>query len=312
MDPLDDSRSSIPPTASTTPTTTPKTFDAPGTEADGSAAVATVVENPTTTRIGRIGWFAKGVVYLIAGLLAALVALRSIGWAEENASDEASPTGAIKEVAQHLFGGPLLIVLALGLLVYSGWRFVAAVMPGPKEWKARATRVGYVVSAVMYASFAFTAFKLVVHSPSNTDGNDTVSSIADTVMSRAGGRVIIGGVGLVLSLVGIYRANKGRKLDVTDELSLVGIDPTRRRWLRRVGAVGEVGRGAALGLIGFFLIRSAAVYEPEQATGLDGALRRAAGHGATRLLVPLISVGFISYGLFCLSTFRRRRFEAPT
>ncbi len=292
-------------------------FDPPPTSpsvegAEGSDTAAAVVsENPTLTRIGRAGWFAKGSVYLLAGLLALLVALRSLGWAEENRSDEASPTGAIKEVSQHVFGGPLLIVLAAGLAVYAGWRLVSAVLPGPSDVKARATRIGYVVSAVIYCSFAFTAAKLVVRSPQETDGDGTVTAIVDAAMGYPGGRWAVGVVGSVIIGVGLYRAEKGRTQDVTNEMSLAGMSPRRRVWVHRLGAAGEVGRGLALGLIGYFLLTSAITFEPEQATGLDGALRRAASHGFTRALVPLVALGFVSYGVFCLATFTRRRFEAP-
>jgi hypothetical protein len=130
-------------------------------------------------------------------------------------------------------------------------------------------------------------------------------------MRHAGGRWAVGAVGAVIIAVGLYRADKGRTQDVTDEMSLVGMSARRRVWVRRLGAVGEIGRGLALGLIGYFVLMSAITYEPEQATGLDGALRRAASHGFTRALVPLVAFGFVCYGVFCLATFTRRRFEAP-
>ena len=37
-------------------------------------------EHPAITIVGRVGWFAKGLVYLVAGVLALMVALRSLGW----------------------------------------------------------------------------------------------------------------------------------------------------------------------------------------------------------------------------------------
>jgi len=270
-----------------------------------------VREHPGITLIGRIGWLAKGVVYLVAGVLAVLVTLRSLGWKPQTDSGEASPTGAIKEVAEHGFGGPVLIALALGLLVYSGWRLVSAAMPGPTEPKTIVLRIAYVVSAIMYATFAFTAFKLVTQHPSKANGNSTVSDISKSIMSHAGGRILVGLAGAVLIGAGIYRANKGRKEDVTQELDMTGFSAERHEWTRRLGAIGEIGRGVALLMIGFFLIRSATTYDPSQATGLDGALRRAAEHSWSRALVVVVAVGFVCYGVFCLATFTRRRFEAP-
>ena len=271
-----------------------------------------VQEHPGITLIGRVGWLAKGVVYLVAGVLAVLVTLRSIGWRQRaGGGGEASPTGAIKEVAQHTFGGPVLVALALGLVVYSGWRLVSAAMPGPAGAKTVVIRIAYVVSAIMYATFAFTAFKLVRQSPSTTNGNSAVTDISKSIMRNTGGRILIGLAGAVLIGAGIYRANLGRKEDVTRELDMSGLGTERREWTRRLGALGEIGRGVALLMIGFFLIRSATTYDPAEATGLDGALRRAAGHAWSRVLVAVVAVGFVCYGIFCLATFTRRRFEAP-
>jgi hypothetical protein len=90
-----------------------------------------------------------------------------------------------------------------------------------------------------------------------------------------------------------------------------GMSAERARWTRRLGAIGEVGRGVAIGLIGFFLLRAAITYDPAQATGLDGALRRLALQTWGVLLVAVVGVGFVAYGVYCLGTFSRRRLQAP-
>src|SRR3954454_18549468 len=94
-----------------------------------------VRSHPALTVIGRVGWMAKGVVYIVAGVLAFLVAARSLGWNRQTHGGEASPTGAIKAVAEHGFGGVVLVALATGLIVYSCWRLIAAAMPGPDQPK---------------------------------------------------------------------------------------------------------------------------------------------------------------------------------
>ena len=37
-------------------------------------------DHPAIVRFGRAGWFAKGVVYLVAGVLALLVAAKAVDW----------------------------------------------------------------------------------------------------------------------------------------------------------------------------------------------------------------------------------------
>ncbi|MCU1396615.1 MAG: hypothetical protein JWM34_5043 [Ilumatobacteraceae bacterium] len=289
------------------------THDSPN--AAEAATAELVAEHPALTTVGRIGWLTKGLVYLIAGVLAVVVALDAFGWDRDGSGNgsggEASPTGALKSVAQRSLGGPLLVALAVGLLTYSGWRLLAAAMPGQRSAKVVVTRIGYVISAIMYTSFAFTALKLVVSDPATTNGNTTVSDISASVMRHFGGRIAIALVGLGLGGAAISRADKGRRADVTDEMDLTGVSERRLTWIHRLGAIGEIGRGLALAMIGFFLVRSALDYDPHEATGLDGALRRASTHVWTKVMVPIVAAGFVCYGVYCLVTFTRRRFEAP-
>jgi hypothetical protein len=130
-------------------------------------------------------------------------------------------------------------------------------------------------------------------------------------MAHSGGRLAVGVVGAITIAVGLYRFMKGVKGDVTDELELSSLSPTRRRWTERLGSVGEIGRGLGIGLIGFFLVRAAVTYDAAQATGLDGALRRLAVERWGPLVVVVIGVGFAAYGLFCLATFTHRELQAP-
>src|SRR5947207_2642023 len=91
-------------------------------------------EHPAIVKLGRAGWLAKGVVYLLAGGLALLVVVRSFGWSNANtASKEASPTGAIKEVAKSRGGPLLLVVLAVGMFLYAAWRLTTALLPGSTD-----------------------------------------------------------------------------------------------------------------------------------------------------------------------------------
>ena len=44
-------------------------------------------EHPGVVKIGRAGWFAKGVVYMIAGYLALSVAAKASGWTDSSSGD---------------------------------------------------------------------------------------------------------------------------------------------------------------------------------------------------------------------------------
>ncbi len=272
-------------------------------------------EHPGFVRVGRAGWFAKGVVYVVAGILALLIASKASGWSKSATagSQEASPTGALKSIASNT-GGPLLLgLLAVGMLLYAAWRLVSAFLPGDTGAKGWIKRIGFIVSAIIYTTLAITAIGLATSKKSSgsTNGNSTVSKASGGIMQHSGGRILIGIVGVIVIAAGLYRIVKGFKNDVSDELDLGGVPAERRRWTERLGAIGEIGRGLGIGLIGYFLLRSAVTYDPNQATGLDGALRTLVAKSGGVIIVLAVGAGFVAYGLFCLLTFTHRRLEAP-
>jgi hypothetical protein len=271
-------------------------------------------EHPGVVKIGRAGWCAKGVVYLIAGFLALSVAAKASAWSDTTSvtgNQEASPTGAIKTVAGSPGGTVLLWLLAIGMLLYAAWRVVSALLPGGTDAKALVHRIGYAVSAVIYTTFALTAIALARHAPEAQDGNKKVTDISASIMEHTAGRLALAAVGVIVIAVGLYRISKGVTMDVNDELDLSAMSSTRVTWTQRLGAIGEIGRGIGIGLVGFFLLRSALTYDANEATGLDGALRRLATESWGVVVVVVVGIGFAAYGIFCLATFTHRRLQAP-
>ena len=196
-------------------------------------------------------------------------------------------------------------------MIYAVWRIVSAFLPGGKDAKAMAHRIGYIVSAIIYASFAISAISLARRTATDANGNSKVTDMTSSLMSHGAGRVLVGLVGLIIIAVGLYRLSKGVNGDVYDELDLSGLSAERATWTKRLGRIGEIGRGIGIGLVGFFMLRAAMSYNVNEATGLDGALRRVATHSWGVLLVLIVGVGFVAYGLFCLVTFSHRKLQGP-
>jgi len=270
-------------------------------------------EHPGLVKIGRAGWFAKGVIYVLAGILALQVAAKASGFSKSptTGQQEASPIGAIKTVAGSGGGTLLLWILAIGMLLYALWRVVSALLPGSTDAKGWAHRIGYLASAVMYTTFALSAMALARDANKVPNGNQKVTDISAKIMSHSGGRLLFGVVGLIVIGAGIYRIVKGLKMDVNDELDLSGTGAGYRKLVKPLGAIGEIGRGIGFALVGFFLVRAAVKYDPNDATGLDGALRRLAAQSWGVLVVVIVGIGFAAYGVFCLATFTHRRLQAP-
>ena len=271
-----------------------------------------VPSRATIVAVARYGWFAKGIVYVLAGALASTIAVRSLGLRPKSGpSGEASPTGAIKELSTFPGGRVLLVALAVGLVFYAAWRLYTALAPGHTDAESMAKRIGYLVSAALYLSFGFTAIGLAKTPSQRVDGDVKARDISSGFLASTGGRWLLGVFGVVAVGAGVYRLVKGAQGDVLEEMRSSGMSKTRLRCVRSLGIVGEIGRGVAIALIGYFLLREAMTDRASEGAGLDDALRRVAVHGWGQALVFIVAVGFVLYGVFCLLTFARRELRAP-
>jgi hypothetical protein len=270
----------------------------------------TVDRNPFLVAVGRIGWVAKGVVYGIVGVLAFVVA--NDGGAS---GDEASPRGAIGKIAESSAGTAVLWVLAIGLVLYSLFRLLTAVLPGDRDAEARVTRVGYLVSALAYGFLAWTAVSFARSGGGQSEAarpdDARVSRLTGDLMGHTGGRFLVGVVGVGFLVVGgvfVYQAVTRR---FERDLEPGGVGPVRHEAIVRVGVVGFFARAATMALIGVFLLRAAIDYDAQEARGLDDVLRRTAGNGWGAALVAATGIGLVLYGVFAVLSAPRQRLAGP-
>ncbi len=99
----------------------------------------------------RWGHVIRGSLYVVMGLLA-------VQWALGNTTKAPSLTEAINLASQNPFGKMLLFLIVLGLIGYSGWGFIRLI--GEKHLL---TRIGYLFSALGYASLVLPAIALLMH-----------------------------------------------------------------------------------------------------------------------------------------------------
>lgn len=262
--------------------------------------------HPSLVHLARAGWVAKGVVYALLGLLAASLVVG--GGTEE----EVSQSGAVAKVAEAPLGGLALWAVAVGLVLYVVWRVVSILLPAESSLSTWATRAGYAVSAVAYAALAWTAASLASGGGggggSGGGGQESqVDSVTRGLMEMTGGRWLVGLAGLGVVALGAYFVHRGWTQDFADDLEPGGVGPVDDRSIRRLGTAGWIGRGVMTGLVGWFLVQAAMSFSPEEAQGLDGALRDATGSTVGSVLVAIVAVGLVLYGAYCIISAPRTR-----
>ncbi len=271
------------------------------------AADRAVSENPALVSSTRLGWIAKGVVYFLMGGTAISIAQ------QEPTDDDASPAGALDRVMEQPGGRVLLGVLAVGLILYAVWRLLSVAVIRGNGWSCWADRIGYSASAAFYTVLAFVAARSVVDGREQGESN-TIERVSRSSMEMAWGRwlVLVGGV-ITIAVGVFFVVKKGLMRSFTDDLRGVGdaaaADDAVDHVLIAAGVAGWIGRGIVTILVGFFLCRAAIRFDPDDATGFDGALRNIATTSAGTALVRCAAIGLITYGAFCLLSHTRRRLE---
>ena len=241
----------------------------------------------------RVGWAARGLLYLlVAGLMSQIRA---------GSDEKADRTGAIEAVADAPFGGWLLAAIALGLGMFASYRVWAAVR-GEEEKPLR--RAGWVGSALVYGYLAALALGVLL---SGDDGGGGASagqgqSLTARVLGWPLGPWLVGAAGLVCFGIAanfVRKAVKERfRHDIDDAAVPGGLMPA----VRVLGVAGWLGRALVWALVGFFLVRAAVQHDPSEPVGFDASLRALAGEPYGPALLWLAFGGFLAYGLLCLAT----------
>jgi len=246
-------------------------------------------------RGARFGLATKGFSYLLVAVIALRVAAEGGGQTE-------SREGALKTLADEPFGWALLAMVALGFASYAMWQLVRAIFDRDNEGddpKGIGKRLGQAGKAVLYGALAVVTVSFLFDSGGGGGGQseDRATAVA---LDWPGGRWIVGGVGLAFIGAGVFNAYRALSGSFQDELREEQMSGAERPWYTAFGIAGHLARAVVFAMIGFFVLRAAYEYDPDEAIGLDGALQKVAGEAYGSWLLGAVALGLGAYGLFCL------------
>jgi fumarate reductase subunit D len=254
-------------------------------------------------RLARGGLVARGVVYVVVGLLAVQIA-------RGDRQERADKQGALQAVVRQPLGRVLVLGLAIGFAGYALWRLIeAAVGPGDEDdaRKAMAKRVGYAARGLLYAGFSWTAAKMFVRSTNGASNSNPQADWTARVLGWPGGRLLVAAVGVAVVAGGVYLGWRGLSRTFRKRLKSAQMSPAERRWILRFGAAGMVARMVVSVLIGVFLIAAAVQHRPDESVGIDGALKALADRSFGPALLVVVAFGLVAYGLYSFAEARYRR-----
>lgn len=246
----------------------------------------------------RGGILAYGITHLVIGGLALQVAFGQGG-------QQADQTGAFQALAQQPFGQVLLWLLAVGFVAAALWRAEQAIWGFSYESDRTKLIRKKVTSAVKAVIFVVLAV-LAARTASGGGGGGGQQQATAGVFGLPGGQWLVGLAGVVVLVVGAVKVYEGYKKKFLEAMSAPS-DHRARMVLERVGQVGNIAKGVAIGLIGVLLIVAAIRFRPEEATGLDAALKGLAAQPYGPYLLIAVALGLVSYGVFCFFDSRYHR-----
>lgn len=257
------------------------------------------------TALARIGFAAKGAVYLLIG---GLTAGAAFGATRTRVTDT---HGAFASILRMPFGQVVLAVMAVGLFGYAAWRILSALRDGESRGtsaKGLALRVGDLGKAAVHIAIGFAALRLVNGATRRGSGGDAeMRDWTATLLDAPAGTALVIGAGavlLVFAALQVWRAWSGRFLQ------RLALTAASRPWVERAGRFGLTARAVVFALIGVFVIRAATNANPAEAKGFGSALRSLEAQPYGPWILGAVALGLAGYGLFELAEARFRRIRA--
>ena len=268
---------------------------------DASGMAEQAGDSTSLEVVARAGLIAYGVVHLLIGWLAVQIA-----WSASD-SKSADTSGALKTLADQPFGKILLWLVAVGLVALALWQASEAIWGYRNREGAGRVRKQLTSGAMaaIYAALGVSAASVALGSGSSS--SQSQQQATSGVLAWPGGRVIVVVAGLIIIGVGVAHVVKGVKKSFAEEIDTSTMSAGAREGVARLGQVGYVAKGVALGVVGGLLCYATLTFDRQKQGGLDGALETILAQPFGRFLLTAVALGFAAFGVFAILQSRYRR-----
>lgn len=254
----------------------------------------------------RVGYGARGFVYLSVGILILLAAVDLIG-------DAVGTTGALAWLAQRPLGRLWALLIGLGLAAFVMWRVLQAVFDADHEglsWRALGTRISQMFSGLSYAALSVAAFGLMAGPPADpaSDGVARSQAHAAAVLALPLGRWLLVAGGLTIFGIGVSNIVKAWREDFTEYLACSD------RLCRRVAPLaraGHIARGLAYLPLASLVVLAGLDARASEVTSFGSALDAVERQPAGPWILVVAALGFVAFGAFSFIEARFRRIRPP-
>jgi hypothetical protein len=259
--------------------------------------VRQVANNGYLDKLARAGLVVYGVIHLLIGVAAIQLAFGGGGQADQSE--------AMATLADSGFGKVVLWAGAVGFAALTVWWLVEAVAGsrGPGGARQLGETVKSLGKAVLFAALAYLSVRFAVGS----GGGQGEEGATATIFGLPGGRFIVGAGGLAIVAIGLYHVYKGGSKSFLDDLRSDADSGTTGTAITTLGTVGYVAKGVAIVLVGALFVVAAIQHDPDDAGGLDEALKSLQEQPFGQWLLVIIAAGIAAFGIYCFARARYQR-----
>lgn len=250
----------------------------------------------------RWGLTSKGVVYCLSGFIALLAGLHF----SNKSAAQAGKQDVFNIMKDQPFGKWIVLAIAIGLLCYTGWRFMQSFADTEHKGddkKGISKRVSYFFSGLAYAGITVYSFKVFLGASA---GNNGKQKWVAALLDKPYGAWVVIAIGLIFIGTGcyqVYRAVSGKYKKYVREALHKDTAP----WIIGAGIAGYIARGIIWLIVGWLFIKAAIHSNSKEAGGSDAAFQWVADSAYGSVLLIVVAAGLVCYGLF---TLLRARYQA--
>jgi Domain of Unknown Function (DUF1206) len=262
-------------------------------------------QQPVFEWMARIGYAARGTVFLIVGALAALAAFG----ARHGAVDSKD---ALRTLLAQPFGHLSLAPIAGGLVCFAAWRLMQALLDVDHcgaDAKGLFRRGVYAATAMFYLGFAALPLTMMLGWDSSGSSDQAAHDWTAWVLARPFGQLIVGVIGVAIAAVGVGIGIKGCWGEFKRRLEL---KKSERRLIMALGRFGFVARSIVFVMIGLFLLYAAVDSNSREATGLAGVLLLIQQQTYGSVLLGVTAAGLFGFGIYEVAEAAFGRITAPS
>ena len=253
---------------------------------------------PWVSRVVRLGYLAKGIIYSFIGVLALRLA---VGMGGGRLTD---PSGVLRTLLAQRFGSLMLAAIGIGIVGYAGYYIFEAVADlrrqggGRRGWMNRSLTI---IKAAVYGAIGVQALLVVFF---DRRPSDRTEQSAWAIMQMPLGQWLLIAIGIGVVIYGITQLKMVFRGGVDEDIDAARV---RREapWLMPLGRFGIGARSIIIVLMGATFARSGWRGRASDADGYRDALRTIASFDPW--LLAAVGAGLLCFGVYQLCHARYAR-----